>query len=265
LRLDRRSARGFEARGWDRLLEALPPALAGRSVSRVYLGSEFCPFLAPTQRELDRALDAAAAHGLRVTVVLAPVRQTAARDAAARLRRLARRRPGLEVAANDWGTLAGLHGLGLVPVLGRLLFRMKRLPRFSVQTRPQPATPRWRAVLAAQMRELSLCPAGIPWFARLLRRTRVGRLEAEMVPQGIRLPGRAAVKLSLHLPWTYVTGGGACPAACRGGWIEPRFPYPTWPLVQVGNTVFASMSELLEGYLRRRLFDRYVLEPRLPL
>ena len=271
--------RGFEARGWARLLEALPPELACRPVTRVYLGSEFCPALGVPRRELERAVDSLRANGLDATVVLGPVRQTAVGGTTVLLRRLARRSQALEVVANDWGTLAGLAGLGVVPVAGRLLFRMKRLPRFSAQTRPAPRTPRWRAVLAAQMKELSRCPADIPWFTRLLRAADVARLDTEIVPQGVRLEGRSPVKLSLLLPWTYVTGGGHCPVsdasglgqplrcgrACRESWIVPRFPYPTWPLVQVGHTVFASMSALLGEYLRRRIYDRYVLEPRLPM
>jgi hypothetical protein len=271
--------RGFEARGWAGLLEALPSEFSRRPATRVYLGSEFCPLLASSERELARAVDAARASSLDVTVVLGPVRQTAADETTARMGRLSARIPSLEVVANDWGTLAELSRLGVVPVAGRLLFRMKRLPRFSPQTRPAPQTPRWRSVLAAQMKEFSRCPADIPWFARLLGGARVSRLDTEIVPQGVRLQRRSAVKLSLLLPWTYITGGGRCPVsgqpgpgqpqrcgrACRQSWIEPRFPYSTWPLVQVGNTVFSSMSSLLKDYFGRRIYDRYILEPRLPL
>ena len=279
LRTEGLADRGFEGRGWARLLEALPPQLARRPVTRVYLGSEFCPLLAGPERGLERAVDALRAEGLDVTVVLGPVRETESARTTAQLERLARRYQDLEVVANDWGTLAGLAALGVKPVAGRLLFRMKRLPRFSPRTRPAPRTPRWRSVLSAQMRELSRCPADIPWFADFLRAVGVSRLDTEIVPQGVRLERRSSVKLSLILPWTYITGGGSCPVsgasrpgrlfrcarACRESWIVPRFPYPTWPMVQVGHTVFASMSALLGAYLSRRIYDRYVLEPRLPM
>lgn len=279
IRTEGLAVRGFEGAAWTRLLESLPQEILRRSCTRVYLGSEFCPGLADSTRELDGALGLLRREGLDATLVLGPIRQTSMASTMARLRSAARRMPSLEVVANDWGTLAKLSPLGVVPVLGRFLFRMKRLPRFSSTTRPVPATKGWRQILAAQMGELSRCPADIPWFAELLRSLKANRMDTEVVPQGVGIGGHPACKLSLLLPWTYVTGGGNCPVsgvaqadglprclrACRESWIVRRFPYPTWPMVQVGHTVFADMAPLIGSYLRRGIYDRYVLEPRLPM
>ena len=270
-------SRGFEERGWARLLGDLPPEALARPCARLYLGSEFCPSLDEPGPGLGRALRLAQDSGFSATVVLGPVRQTVYARTLTWLRRLAPRRRGLEVVANDWGTLAGLAELGVEPVLGRLLFRVKRLPRLSRDTRPAPDTPRARAILAAQLRELSVFPGDIPWFAEFLRAARVRRMDTELVPQGLRAARPGGLRISLHLPWTTVTGGGSCPVAggpgrssrcaraCRDACILPRYPRQAYPMVQIGHTVFAWMAALAPAALRRGIYDRTVLEPGFPM
>jgi len=268
--------RGYEDRGWLRLRDALPEAVRSRPCDRVYLGSEFCPQLALPERELGAGLALLRSRGFQATIVLAPVPQTRFASTRAMLRKFGRR-GALEVAANDWGALAALDGWGHIPVLGRLLFRMKRLPRVSQETRPVCSGPHCRIRLAAQMREFSRFPTDAPWFADLLRGLNVRRMDTEMLPQGVSLRRPAPVKLSLFLPWAQVTGGGRCPVAgedrrggrcafgCRQSYILPRYPGKTWPMLQLGHTVFAWMAARMEVYLRQGIYDRYILEPRLPM
>jgi hypothetical protein len=253
----------------------------GLRIRRLYLGNEFCPFLAWTEAEYREGLATAAAHRLEATLVFGPLRELELGEALGVIGRLCADHPGLEVVANDWGLLAALAGMGAVPVSGRQLYKAKRLPRLSRQTRPQVAgrsDGELEGILGRQLAELARLPADAPWHADWLRSLGVVRCDLELVPQGLQAAAEG-LPLSLHLPWTLVTGGGPCPVAalreeggrtrcgraCRQTVIDAHYPGKTWPLVQVGQTVFAPMASLLKGYEEVGRVDRWILEPGLPM
>jgi len=272
-----------ERNAWNVLLHQLERALPAATVSRVYLGSEFCPFLLASPEQMERAARLAVGAGFAVSVVLPVLHEKHLARAQAVVEAVAGRCPDAEVVANDLGSLALFSRAGLNTVAGRLLFRMKRLPRFSEATLPAPLPLEVEAdphdIRAAQLRELSEFMVDSPRVTALLERLSVSRFDTEMLPQGMRFGSRGSVACSLHMPMSYVTGGGECPVArlstsrgvtrcgraCRRTVIEPRYGEPTWRIQQYGHTVFTFMTPLLDHYLGLTRFDRYVLTCGLPM
>jgi hypothetical protein len=269
----------LELRALETLHVALPASLP--PVSRLYLGNEFCPHLAWTAVELARGLAEARRHGLAMTLVFGPQREQDIDATLVTISSLAREH-SLEVVANDWGLVAALATSSVSLVAGRMLYKAKRNPRISATTPPQglPAGADAPAhVLSRQLTQWALLPFDSPWLRRWCNDHGVVRAEVELVPQGLVARSDVDLPLSLYLPWTYITGGGHCPVAhlvstegqvrcarrCRSTWIEATYPARTWPLPQVGQTVFSPMVSLLKGYLEHARIDRYVYEPVLPM
>ena len=266
---------------WRSVLEKLPASMRAAPCRRLYVGSEFCPYLALDNAELGEALETAERCGFSVTHVLPVVDQSRLGGVVAGAMKLAQTLSGFEVVANEWGTLAELARSGVTAAAGRFLFKMKRLPRLGRDTVPastvgQGAAEARNSLLASQMKELSRFAPDEQWFASLLERLGVERVETEMVPQGVVSSSASpGPRTSLQLPWTYVTGGGECPVArfaardgqtvcarrCRSTFIVPSYPKATWRLLQLGHTVFFPAHPLLDHYLKTDRYDRYVLEP----
>jgi len=285
-----------ERAAWVRTLDAMPDSKS----TRVYLGNEFCRYLLPTAKQVREACTALSDSGLAVSFVLPVVTQTMTDQALTLVAAAESASAGCEIVASDWGTLALLAGSGHTAVAGRQLFKMKRLPRVGEETLPAPAPAGepmsaassrrgpgdvggeadsdLKAVLEEQVHELSEFPPDNPRMIALLSKLGVGRIDTDIVPQGVRFDGTGP-KCSLHLPWSYVTGGGECPVArfstrngrrvcskaCRSTVVEPRFPYRTWPLMQLGHTVFAQMSALVPHYMSLNRCDRLILAAAPPM
>ncbi|MBM4354852.1 MAG: hypothetical protein FJ109_13865, partial [Deltaproteobacteria bacterium] len=112
-------------------LRGLGEAALPSQCGRLYLGNEFCPYLAWSLDETLSACELAVDCGFELTLVSGAVRESAFAAAVGQVRSVVERFGAVEVVANDWGFLASLASLGARPVAGRLLFRSKRLPRLS--------------------------------------------------------------------------------------------------------------------------------------
>ncbi len=236
--------------------------LPGAAPSRVYVGSETCERLVPSPEGLGAWLSAAAESGWGVSLVLPPLGRQGQGRALACLPALARV-PGAEVVANDWGTVhaARTRFPELPVVLGRLTHKMLRDPRLADYF-DSPEAP-----LAARS---ALCGSGelAPGFRALVERYGIGRREIDPYLQPLEErewedgPG----KLSVHLPYLFVTmgrsclpgamgrdradkfvPGGPCGDECRRHAIEFRLPDPGGPgpgksLLALGNALYHPVS-----------------------
>lgn len=271
----------LERGAFEAALEALLPG-DERKAQRLYLGNEFCPYLAWTPDELLEAVERAQSTGFAITLMFCPQWERTLDHSLDIVVRLQRAHPNLEVVANDWGFLTALAELPVTAVAGRLLYKAKRNPRLSRETLPAglPDTADGpETVLQRQLGQWALLPSDAPWLANWLLRAAATRVEIELVPQGLRCDADNSLPISLHLPWTYITGGGQCPVAalrtvkgitscargCRSTIVEATYPTRTWPLRQCGHTVFSPMISLLKGYRGIPRIDRWVLSPGLPM
>jgi hypothetical protein len=271
----------LERAAFESVIAMLPPS-EGQRASRVYLGNEFCPYLAWSQDELLKGAQLASSAGLELTVVFAPQWESSLDRSLGLVKTLLNNHPETEVVANDWGFLAALAALSVKGVAGRLLYKAKRNPRLSRATLPTglpEGSDNREEVLQRQLAEWALLPSDSPWLAEWLNQLATTRVEVELVPQGLKCDTENPLPLSLHVPWTYITGGGHCPVAvlknegattscargCRNTIVEATYPTRTWPLRQAGHTVFSPMISLLKGYKELPRIDRWVLSPGLPM
>jgi len=183
-------------------LKRLPAS--GEPFDRLYLGSEFCVWRLPGERELEAALAAAARGGMGFSLVT-PFLDEPGLERALSLVRALPEDPAIEVVANDLGLLSSLRESGWrgTLVAGRLLTRQRRGPGFQSFGDVPPAA-------AAALRGSAL---DAPAFVELLGSVYgVRRFELDDLVQGVRVPALpAGVSLSLYRPWLLVTATRNCP------------------------------------------------------
>jgi hypothetical protein len=197
------------------LAEALLRHLPGAAPGRVYAGNETCERLLPSPEAIGSWAAAARRGRVALSLVLPPLSRDGLAKAEGAVRALGGVE-GAEVVANDWGTvhrLASRHP-ALAIVLGRLTHKMLRDPRladfFDSPLAPMPA-------------RSALCRSGehAPGFRALMERYGIGRREIDPFLQPLEEDewGGRGGKLSVHLPYQFVTMGRGClPAAMhRGG------------------------------------------------
>ncbi|MHB9060662.1 MAG: hypothetical protein ACYC47_04095 [Desulfobacteria bacterium] len=192
------------------LAEALLRHLPGAVASRVYVGNETCERLLPTPQAIGSWVSSAREGRIALSLVLPPL----SRDGLAKAEAAVRALEGVEdseVVANDWGTVHRLRSRhpGLAIVLGRLTHKMLRDPRLADYfDSPQ-------APMSARS---ALCRSGelAPGFRALMERYGIGRREIDPFLQPLEedeWEGRGE-RLSVHLPYQFVTMGRGClPAA----------------------------------------------------
>jgi hypothetical protein len=197
------------------LAESLLRHLPGDAPKRVYVGNETCERLLPTPRAIGSWVASARKGRVALSLVLPPL----SRDGLARAEEAVRALEGVEaseVVANDWGTVHRLRSRhpGLAIVLGRLTHKMLRDPRLA---------DRFDSPQAPMSARSALCRSGelAPGFRALVERYGIGRREIDPFLQPLEedeWEGRGE-RLSVHLPYQFVTMGRGClPAAMhRGG------------------------------------------------
>jgi len=257
------------ALGWPGA-EALRAYLPGVVPSRVYVGSETCERLLPTAQALGSWISAARRGRVAISLVLPPLTRDGLTKAEAAVRAVegVNGVEGFEVVAGDWGTVHRLRSRhpGLVIVLGRLTHKMLRDPRlaeyFDSPQAPMPA-------------RAALCRSGelAPGFRALMERYGIGRREVDPFLQPLEADewGNRSEKLSVHLPYLFVTMGRACllgamhrepdgkflPGApcrleCRKHAVEFRLPVPGGngaekKLLSLGNAYYHAVPSSVTG------------------
>jgi hypothetical protein len=259
----------------DALAEALLRHLSGAAPSRVYVGNETCERLLPTPQAVGAWAAAARQGRLALSLVLPPL----SRDGLAKAAEAVRALEGAgaadsEVVANDWGTVHRLRFRhpGLTIVLGRLTLKMLRDPRIAEHFDSPQAPAAARA---------ALCRSGelAPGFRALMERYGIGRREVDPFLQPLEADewGNRPEKVSVHLPYLFVTMGRACllgamhrepgdkfipGAPCRSEClkyaVEFRLPVPggdgdARPLLNRGNAYYYTVPPSVVGRILERL------------
>ncbi len=182
-------------------LDRLPPE--GEPYDRLYLGSEFCAWRLPEERELQEARGVAARRGVGFSLVTPFLDEPGLARTLALVRALPED-PATEVVANDLGLIEVLRGAGWggTVVAGRLLTRQRRGPGFQS----------FGDVTAAAAAALRGSALDSPAFVELLGSYGVKRFELDDLVQGASIPVLpAGVHLSLYRPYLLVTATRNCP------------------------------------------------------
>ena len=214
-------------------LMALERLQAARNVtgppSRLYFGQEFCEYLIPERSDVEHAYYASRQLGWEFTYVTGYLTDAGLMRTRRNLEFLAETAAGTEVVANDWGLLSVLARdfPDLVPILGRLLVKLLRLARYSVD--PPPMCRRDIVASAEEIRgrqfeSLRRTNLSIARYREELQRLGIRRVDVDMVPQGLEVSqeARAELRFSCYYPWAYVSGGRNCMTAALA---DPRRKY----------------------------------------
>jgi hypothetical protein len=240
---------------------------------RVHFGVEFCERLLPLKTELQETLAEVSGHNLAFTFVTPYVTE----DGLQKVRGLLKLLPdGTEVVFNDWGVCRLLHDQfpQLVPVLGRLLTKIKRGPRIMnfIDKLPKDALDHLRST-----------NLGVPRYTDFLLAQNIRRAELDNPLQGLNLDGvPKELKLSLHIPFAYVSTTRFCLTAnCdvpeKKGFIGvfpcgkecKRYTFfldnaaMTTMLIRKGNTIFFR-NTTVSPEMRESHIDRVIIAPEIP-
>ncbi len=240
---------------------------------RVYYGDEFCERLLPGAQELTRVLERVRDAGRAFTLVTPYVTEAGL----AQVEALAALLPaGTEVVFNDWGVFRLLKNRypALVPVMGRLLTKIKRGPRIMnfLDKLPPAALEHYRRT-----------NLDVPRYQRFLEDNNIGRAELDNPLQGLDLSGVSTrLRLSLYIPFAYVTttrfcltanvdtpdkkgfiGVFPCQRECRTYTFYLDNAAMTTMLIRRGNTIFFRNTAISET-IRASHVDRVVVSPEIP-
>lgn len=259
--------------------------LKNKKISRLYFGEEFCEELIPDLTEVNKTIEYAKVNKLDYTYVCGYLTGKGYNKQVKILDYLNRKTVNekkIEVTINDWGILSLISQRfkNLIPILGRLLVKNSRMPRYAKNI-PIPYTqlvmnPKlWDNQLKV-LRDSNLSVSG---YRRFLKKHRIKRVECDIVPQGISVDRKLGFKFSFYTPWSYVTGARTCSLADTGHLNRPRLVRQEacskpcrnvlmrldggaeiLPMVQRGNAIFFDNSSLANAFMNQTVFDRVILE-----
>ena len=243
--------------------------------SRIYFGNEFCEQLIPPATDLEQVLKFASRKEADFTFVSPYVTDKGLGKLEILLNRISEEKPGSEVVFNDYGVLRVLNKryINLVPVMGRLLNRMKRGPRLMVVINKLPET------TVEYFRNSNLT---VPILFKFLDENRVKRVELDNVLQGFDFTLNT-LEASLYIPFAYVTttrlclvnscdtpelskiiGIFPCKRECKKYTFFMDNEIMPVPLIRKGNTIFFRNDALPED-MEKIGINRIVIEPELPM
>jgi len=240
---------------------------------RVYFGDEFCERLLPSAAELIRVMEQVRDVGLSFTLVTPYVTEAGLAQVVELFKLLP---PATEVVFNDWGVfrLLRMEYSDLVPVMGRLLTKIKRGPRIMnfLDTLPKVAVEHYRT-----------SNLDVPRYQRFLEENNICRAELDNPLQGLDVSGVSKnLSLSLYIPFAYVTttrfcltanadkpdkkgfiGVFPCQKECRTYTFYLDNAAMTTLLIRRGNTIFFRNTTIPEN-IRTSHLDRVVVSPEIP-
>lgn len=193
--------------------DLLKRAVSKMKVDGIYFGAEFCEHLIPSVDDLSRIADEAGIRGYKIYLMTG----AAAVSVVPKYRHLLKYFSALPVAAgvvfNDWGILEILRCdfPALERVMGRLLFKNTRFVYRHIHPAGDFSARKAGSILREQikvMRQTSLC---IPEYRNFLHSLGIGKVDVDILPQGIDLKGCESLSVGAHLPLGYLTSGRTCP------------------------------------------------------
>ena len=247
--------------------------------TRIYFGNEFCERLLPSTQDIDQAMDFAREHKIPFSLVTPYVTNDGLKKWKKIIEKVAEKNPKSEIILNDWGILMTIREIstGLVPVLGRLMTKIKRGPRLMnvMESLPQ------EAIEHLQSTNLS-----IKAYRKFLTEKGITRAELDYPLQDIKLNDVGAdIPLSLYIPFVYVTttrfcltascdiperkgmvGIFPCKKECQKYTFALDNPIMPCSLIRKGNTIFYKNEKIPTGdELKEKRIDRLVIQPEIPI
>lgn len=205
----------FLTKGIDRLISSIKKEhrevnrlFDACRVNRIYVGSEYCWRLLPSKADISFYLYTLLKHHIEITFVTPVVFMKEygfIRDILSYINNLARNRnKKIEVVVNDWGMLWLISKTFnfIEPVLGRLMSKIKRDPRFLLSQDKN---------FSKVIKTLRQSSMTVKNYRKFLLSLGVRRAEFDWPEQGLEMNfSRLGIKASLYFPHIFITSGRRC-------------------------------------------------------
>lgn len=257
---------------------------------RIYFGQETCESLIHPLEEVRQALTYCNSNEFQFTLVTPYCGPKGIDKIIPVLQFLNSQEVEIEVVVNDFGILYLLNTeyTNLIPVLGRLLTKTKRDPRFSLSGYELSTRSVKNPSKVGENQKRALQMAGISPMSEykdMLKDKGIERIGVDSVPQGYDagLIKKSDFSYDIYWPWSYITSGRNCAVAaytqpeksfhptdnscsfqCRSFQFSFTSDKRMYYSVQRGNAVWMD-SEALHEELFKIDFDRLVYIPYIPV
>jgi hypothetical protein len=191
------------------------------NIEGIYFGQETCENLIPTLKHVQQGLDYCREHEYSFTLTTPYTGPKGMSKLLIILEYLDKEAPGTEVVVNDYGVLHLINKklTSLKPLLGRLLIKMKRDPRFSMSGYDiaNADIKNLKKVESNQKDALQGTSLELPVYQEFLRSKGIERVCIDTVTQGLnpRTSKKWGFPVDLLWPWTYVTSSRSCSIAAH--------------------------------------------------
>lgn len=199
-------------------LQALFSKNINSIIDRVYFGVETCEWKIPSLDSTEKAYKLIKKNNLYFTYVTPYVGSRTINKLDSILFFLNELDENVEVVINDWGVLNIIEQkyINLIPVLGRLLVKMKRDPRYSLKPyyekyfhEEERLNCADDAVLESNIKKyLGDCSISMPIFQTFLNQKRFSRISLDLISSDFYI--KSIFPVDVYWPWTYVTSGRGC-------------------------------------------------------
>lgn len=255
---------------------------------RVYFGNEICENLIPQLKSVERAYELLNSKNIDLTFVSPYVSYKGIQQLKPIFSFL-NALSDIEVVVNDYAILYLIneHFPNLKPVLGRLLNKMKRDPRYTHYDYDIAEKKIKNPQKVADNQNVAASSGGLEnkIFQEFLRKACIERVSMDAIP---KIPEKSVIKkwnfpVDLYWPWTYITSGRNCaiaahtqPGKLKHCTDEPcnfqckKFEFvfesdkTMFKTVQRGMAVWMNSTSLLESYANLGI-DRLVYQPYIPV
>lgn len=193
------------------------------SPSRVYFGNEFCPRLLPTVKQINDVLKKVDKENLELTFLTPTLYQEDTNKFVSIINEIDKygeeHNKKIEVVFNNWGTFQLMKDKNYIkPVVGRLLSKFKRDPRFSYNT---------NEIFKECNTDLRLGDLSTEVYKNFLMKNNLNQVEVDCLPQGIPLDlcKEDDIGINLHFPFYVATSSRICLLGSLGRDFNTMFDF----------------------------------------
>lgn len=258
-------------------------------IEGIYFGQETCENLIPSLKHMQEAVNYCKSNDYQFTFVTPYVGPKGIEKLKKLLQFLNDEVADAEVVVNDYGVLHLINSeyVNLSPIMGRLLNKMKRDPRFSLSGYDitNSEIKNLKRVEENQKEAIKASSYELPVYQEFLKDRGVTRVGTDALSQQLdtKTIKKWGFPVDLYWPWTYVTSSRSCAIAahtqpgkdshptdepckfqCRKYDFTFRSDKKMLPTVFRGNAVWMSTRSIHEHYLKQG-FARLVFEPYIPI
>jgi hypothetical protein len=259
------------------------------NIEGIYFGQETCENLIPSLKNLQQAVEFCQKNEYSFTFATPYVSLKGMERLKKLFEFLNSDVPDSEVLVNDFGVLHLLNTeyKNLKPILGRLLIKMKRDPRFSISgfDIANVDLPNLKKVEKNQGEALQASTLELPVFQEFLRSKGIERVAIDMLSQNLEpvTIKKWSFPVDFYWPWTYVTSSRSCAIAAytqQGKEVHPteepckfqcrkyeftfRSDKKMFLTIFRGNAVWMCTRTLYEQYFKIAV-GRLIYEPYIPV